>query len=91
MHEYIDREAAIKQLDGLIERDVGGVFGLFAETRRVLCELPAADVALVHHGKEDTGLTQSDIKDMRNELCLLCGKYKMAHEGACNGCRWRKE
>lgn len=39
---------------------------------------------------EDTGLNPSGIKDMRNELCLLCGKYKEAHNGACDGCRWRK-
>ena len=28
---------------------------------------------------------------MRNELCCLCGKYREAHNGACNGCRWEKE
>jgi len=36
-----------------------------------------------------TNLTPSDISDLRNELCLKCGKYKEAHNGACNGCRWR--
>ena len=25
----------------------------------------------------------------RNELCLKCGDYKMAHKGACDGCRWK--
>nr|DAO98803.1 MAG TPA: 50S ribosomal protein L2 [Caudoviricetes sp.] len=25
-----------------------------------------------------------------NELCLKCGNYTLAHEGACNGCKWRK-
>lgn len=33
----------------------------------------------------------SDINDLRNELCLKCGKYKDAHLGACDGCRWRKK
>lgn len=28
--------------------------------------------------------------DLRNELCLMCGKYHDAHNGACDGCRWRK-
>ena len=28
---------------------------------------------------------------MRNELCYKCGKYREAHNGACDGCRWRKE
>ena len=33
---------------------------------------------------------EADNADLRNELCLLCGKYKTAHEGSCDGCRWRK-
>ena len=28
---------------------------------------------------------------LRNELCLKCGLYEQAHNGACNGCRWHKE
>lgn len=40
---------------------------------------------------EDTNLTPVDINDLRNELCLKCGKYKDAHLGACDGCRWRKD
>ena len=31
-----------------------------------------------------------DLKDLRNELCLRCGDYKMAHKGACDDCRWRE-
>lgn len=31
-----------------------------------------------------------EIDAMRNELCLKCGNYTLAHEGACNGCRWRR-
>lgn len=27
---------------------------------------------------------------MRNELCCKCGKYREAHNGACDGCRWEK-
>ena len=38
---------------------------------------------------EDTGLTPADIADLRNELCLKCGKYHTAHLGSCDGCRWR--
>lgn len=29
------------------------------------------------------------LHEMRNELCAHCGKYRSAHEGACDGCRWR--
>ena len=31
-----------------------------------------------------------EIDALRNELCLKCGSYTLAHEGACNGCRWRR-
>lgn len=27
---------------------------------------------------------------IKNELCQYCGKYKQAHEGACDGCKWRE-
>lgn len=33
---------------------------------------------------------QSELHAMKNELCQYCGKYKYAHEGACDGCRWRE-
>ena len=33
---------------------------------------------------------ETDLADCRNELCLKCGKYKTAHEGSCDGCRWKK-
>ena len=31
---------------------------------------------------------QKELHAMRNELCCLCGKYREAHNGACDGCRW---
>ena len=30
----------------------------------------------------------ADRKARINELCQYCGKYKQAHEGACDGCKW---
>ena len=39
---------------------------------------------------EDTGFTPADVRDMRNELCLRCGKYKEAYLGACDGCRFKR-
>ncbi len=45
---------------------------------------------------EDTGMSpdelndlRRDLRDCRNELCLKCGDYKMAHKGACDDCRWK--
>ncbi len=32
----------------------------------------------------------ADRKALINELCQYCGKYKKAHEGACDGCRWKQ-
>lgn len=32
---------------------------------------------------------KSDLNDCRNELCLRCGNYREAHNGACDGCRWK--
>ena len=33
---------------------------------------------------------KSELATMRNELCYLCGKYREAHNGACDGCRWKE-
>lgn len=32
---------------------------------------------------------QRELHAMKNELCQYCGKYKQAHEGSCDGCKWR--
>ena len=32
----------------------------------------------------------ADCKALINELCQYCGKYKQAHKGACDGCRWKQ-
>ena len=33
---------------------------------------------------------EKQIDALRNELCLKCGNHTLAHEWACNGCRWRR-
>ena len=33
---------------------------------------------------------KEELHAMKNELCQYCKKYKHAHEGACDGCRWRE-
>ena len=53
------------------------------ETPITLCDdLDAAADLIEAQAKE--------IDALRNELCLKCGNYTLAHEGACNGCKWRK-
>ena len=34
---------------------------------------------------------KKELDAMRNELCYLCGKYREAHNGACDGCRWEND
>ena len=34
---------------------------------------------------------KKELAAMRNELCFKFGKYREAHNGACDGCRWKKE
>ena len=33
---------------------------------------------------------QAELLNCRNELCLRCGNYKEAHNGACDGCRYKE-
>ena len=33
---------------------------------------------------------KEELHTIKNELCQYCGKYKQAHEGGCDGCRWRE-
>ena len=34
---------------------------------------------------------RKELNAMRNELCCKCGKYREAHNGACDGCRWKED
>ena len=34
---------------------------------------------------------KKELAAMHNELCYMCGKYREAHNGACDGCRWKEE
>lgn len=31
-------------------------------------------------------MTQADVKELVNEICLHCEKYREEHRGACSGC-----
>lgn len=31
---------------------------------------------------------KEELHTIKNALCQYCGKYKQAHENACDGCRW---
>ena len=34
---------------------------------------------------------RKQLHEAKNELCYMCGKYREAHNGACDGCRWKEE
>ena len=34
---------------------------------------------------------RKELHEAKNELCCKCGNYREAHNGACDGCRWRNE
>ena len=40
--------------------------------------------------QEQLAASQRMAQDARNELCLKCGRYHEAHNGACDGCRWKE-
>ena len=54
-----------------------------------------AEIEKLRKQLEQTQAERDELKmklaAMRNELCYLCGKYREAHNGACDGCRWRKD
>ena len=50
------------------------------------CDVDAVGLAAADRIEAQT----KEIDALRNELCLKCGNYTLAHEGACNGCRWRR-
>lgn len=33
---------------------------------------------------------EDENSNLRNELCGKCGRYRTAHDGACDGCKWRR-
>ena len=33
---------------------------------------------------------QSELKNCRNEFCLMCGNYHESYAGACDGCRFKR-
>ena len=33
---------------------------------------------------------RKELHEAKNELCCKCGKYREAHNGACDGCRWKE-
>ena len=50
----------------------------------------AALVAEIEKLRKQLEQTRAERDVLRNELCYLCGKYREAHNGACEWCRWNE-
>ena len=50
----------------------------------------AALVAEIEKLRKQLEQTQAERDAMRNELCYMCGNYREAHNGACDGCMWKE-
>ena len=68
------------QVKAKMERDIIGA-------TRTAFERSADRIAAA---EESALILKKEIEKLRNELCLKCGNYTLAHEGACNGCRWKR-
>ena len=71
------------------------------ETKETLLRLQETTISMLSSDKDmlihklrdaesNLAASQRRAQYARNELCLKCGKYHEAHNGACNGCRWKE-
>lgn len=56
------------------------MFGVTPKHLELIKNLPAADA-----------IPGALFRELRDELCLHCGKYTLQHFGTCDGCKWRAE
>lgn len=50
----------------------------------------AETIAVLMTAEEAIKQLYSNLRDCRNELCNMCGRYSKAHKGACDDCRWKE-
>lgn len=75
------------------ERVLDAAADLIENQQRHIDALLQANAALrdtVLRRDEQIEKLVADRKALLNELCQYCGKYKQAHENACDGCRWKQ-
>ena len=81
--ELEDAKRNIAELHEIMERQAESNARLIAEALKKDEEIGQL--------QEELNEAKSELDAMRNELCCKCGKYREAHNGACDGCRWRKD
>ena len=81
--------------EGLVAYKLGSDFADAVYSAADMLENHASDraalVTEIEKLRKQLEQTQAERGAMRNELCYLCGKYREAHNGACDGCRWKEE
>lgn len=80
--ELEDAKKNIAELHEIMERQAESNARLIAEALKKDEEIGQL--------QEELSQAQAERDAMRNELCYRCGKYREAHNGACDGCRWKK-
>ena len=81
--ELEDAKKNIAELHEIMERQAESNARLIAEALKKDDEIGRLQGELAH--------VKAEWDAMRNELCYLCGKYREERNGACDGCRWKKE
>lgn len=92
-------EALMKANDSLKD----AIARRYAQIEKMSAELADArnEIKIFYNGYDQLDASNSrlmaaneklaaDRQALVNELCQYCGKYKQAHEGACDGCRWKQ-
>ena len=80
--ELEDAKKNIAELHEIMERQAESNARLIAEALKKDDEIGRLQGELAH--------VKAERDAMRNELGYLCGKYREAHNGACDWCRWKE-
>ena len=95
--EALDSRKAVLSIYDLCIDAADKIENLISENaalRRQIDNLTSAQAMMVKEFDkklEELHEAKSELAAMRNELCYMCGKYREANNGACDGCRWKKE
>ena len=76
--------------ENLLDKAAEAIERLTAENADLHKELEWKGMVIALEQREHAK-AESKCKALINELCQYCGKYKYAHDGACDGCRWKGE
>ena len=76
--------------ENLLDKAAEAIERLTAENAELHKELEWKGMVIALEQREHAK-AESKCKALINELCQYCGKYKYAHDGACDRCRWKGE